>query len=272
MCLRIRYLLDTTCMCLGGVEGCKSWPQQVSCRGDCCKPSNGEARCPERTCLTSSPLPCQSRCSLCWWRCQGFWASSQQSGWHHPGHSQCTYGRQQKWSLLWIVDFILMVKVIMVYKIAFFFIMSGAGAVHCSCYCQRLFARVVYRGALNWRRLWCKVRSFYLIGFRLSLITEKNICNNVGHGCCRVALNKAEVLLKMNNGLTRLENVWGVGDGSQSYLSSQMVMLVKEYLVSADAVEATRCLMDLDVPHYHHELVYQVSMLLFINLLSIVTW
>lgn len=73
----------------------------------------------------------------------------------------------------------------------------------------------------------------------------------------KVALNKAEVLLKMNNGLTRLENIWGVGDGSQSYLSNQMVMVVKEYLASADMVEATRRLMELDVPHYHHELVYQ---------------
>lgn len=40
----------------------------------------------------------------------------------------------------------------------------------------------------------------------------------------RVALNKAEVLLKMNNGLTRLENIWGVGDGSQSYLSNQVLI------------------------------------------------
>ncbi len=38
----------------------------------------------------------------------------------------------------------------------------------------------------------------------------------------------------------------------------QMVQLVKEYLVSVDMVEATRRLMELDVPHYHHELVYQV--------------
>ena len=37
-----------------------------------------------------------------------------------------------------------------------------------------------------------------------------------------------------------------------------MVMIVKEYMVSDDMVEATRRLMELDVPHFHHELVYQV--------------
>ena len=39
----------------------------------------------------------------------------------------------------------------------------------------------------------------------------------------------------------------------------QMVLLLKEYLSSGDITEATRCLKDLDVPHFHHELVYNVS-------------
>jgi programmed cell death protein 4 len=41
-----------------------------------------------------------------------------------------------------------------------------------------------------------------------------------------------------------------------------MVLLLKEYLSSDDAVEATRCLQDLEVPHFHHELVYEVSLLI----------
>lgn len=38
----------------------------------------------------------------------------------------------------------------------------------------------------------------------------------------------------------------------------QMVLLLKEYLSSVDVKEATRCLQELEVPHFHHELVYEV--------------
>ena len=36
-------------------------------------------------------------------------------------------------------------------------------------------------------------------------------------------------------------------------------MLLKEYLCSCDIAEASRCLADLEVPHFHHELVYEVN-------------
>lgn len=39
----------------------------------------------------------------------------------------------------------------------------------------------------------------------------------------------------------------------------QMVLLLKEFLSSGDVAEATRCLQELEVPHFHHELVYEVS-------------
>lgn len=38
-----------------------------------------------------------------------------------------------------------------------------------------------------------------------------------------------------------------------------MNLLLKEYLTSGDAMEAERCLRELEVPHFHHELVYEVS-------------
>lgn len=38
----------------------------------------------------------------------------------------------------------------------------------------------------------------------------------------------------------------------------QIIMLLKEFLSSGDVSEATRCLLDLEVPHFHHELVYEV--------------
>ena len=34
-----------------------------------------------------------------------------------------------------------------------------------------------------------------------------------------------------------------------------MQALLAEYLTNGDAVEASRCLMELNVPYYHHELV-----------------
>jgi len=56
-----------------------------------------------------------------------------------------------------------------------------------------------------------------------------------------------------------LDNVWGVGGGIRpvKYLVKKIVLLLKEYLCSCDVQEATRCLKDLEVPHFHHELVYE---------------
>lgn len=65
----------------------------------------------------------------------------------------------------------------------------------------------------------------------------------------------------MKHGLVRLDNVWGVGGGLRpvKYLIRQMNLLLQEYLSSGDLQEATRCLQDLEVPHFHHELVYEVG-------------
>lgn len=66
----------------------------------------------------------------------------------------------------------------------------------------------------------------------------------------------------MKHGLVRLDNVWGVGGGLRpvKYLTRQMTLLLQEYLSSGDLQEATRCLLDLEVPHFHHELVYEVCL------------
>ena len=42
------------------------------------------------------------------------------------------------------------------------------------------------------------------------------------------------------------------------YLVKKIVLLLKEYLCSGDIEEATLCLKELEVPHFHHELVYEV--------------
>uniref|UniRef100_A0A665TBT7 Programmed cell death protein 4-like n=1 Tax=Echeneis naucrates TaxID=173247 RepID=A0A665TBT7_ECHNA len=76
----------------------------------------------------------------------------------------------------------------------------------------------------------------------------------------RVALDRAAVLLTMKREMVRLDNVWGVGGGLRpvKHLVKEMNLLLKEYLTSGDVSEAEHCLRDLEVPHFHHELVYEV--------------
>ncbi|XP_046900674.1 programmed cell death protein 4a [Hypomesus transpacificus] len=75
----------------------------------------------------------------------------------------------------------------------------------------------------------------------------------------RAALDRAAVLLSMKREMVRLDNVWGVGGGLRpvKHLVKEMNLLLKEYLVSGEVSEAEHCLRDLEVPHFHHELVYE---------------
>uniref|UniRef100_A0A8C1DGQ0 Programmed cell death protein 4 n=2 Tax=Cyprinus carpio TaxID=7962 RepID=A0A8C1DGQ0_CYPCA len=75
----------------------------------------------------------------------------------------------------------------------------------------------------------------------------------------RAALDRASVLLSMKTKIMRLDNVWGVGGGQRpvKHLIKEMNLLLKEYLVSGELSEAEHCLRDLEVPHFHHELVYE---------------
>ncbi|XP_059471112.1 programmed cell death protein 4 [Neocloeon triangulifer] len=75
----------------------------------------------------------------------------------------------------------------------------------------------------------------------------------------RITISRAETLLSLKHGLVRLDNVWGVGGGTRPVKSliRQMVLLLREYLSSGDLQEAARCLQELEVPHFHHELVYE---------------
>ncbi|XP_064125406.1 programmed cell death protein 4 isoform X2 [Loxodonta africana] len=75
----------------------------------------------------------------------------------------------------------------------------------------------------------------------------------------RAALDKATVLLSMSRGGKRKDSVWGSGGGQQSvnHLVKEIDMLLKEYILSGDISEAEHCLKELEVPHFHHELVYE---------------
>jgi len=75
----------------------------------------------------------------------------------------------------------------------------------------------------------------------------------------RKCFEEARLLLKMKHGLVRLDKVWGVGGGRLPVkcLIKKMNMLLKEYLESEDVEEACRCVEELEVPHFHHELIYE---------------
>lgn len=73
------------------------------------------------------------------------------------------------------------------------------------------------------------------------------------------ALEKADVLLNMKHGIVRLDNIWGAASTLRpvKFIIKKIQLLLKEYLSSGDVEEATRCLKELEVPHFHHEFVYE---------------
>ncbi|XP_060103220.1 programmed cell death protein 4-like isoform X2 [Heteronotia binoei] len=75
----------------------------------------------------------------------------------------------------------------------------------------------------------------------------------------RAALDRAAVLLRIKQDVNRLDNVWGVGGGQRpvKHLIREMNLLLREYLLSGEVSEAERCLRQLEVPHFHHELIYE---------------
>ncbi|XP_066457509.1 programmed cell death protein 4 [Eleutherodactylus coqui] len=79
----------------------------------------------------------------------------------------------------------------------------------------------------------------------------------------REALARAAVLLSMTRVGRRIDSVWGSGGGQQpvNKLVKEIDMLLKEYVLSSDVSEAEHCLQELEVPHFHHELVYEAILM-----------
>ncbi|CAL9700535.1 unnamed protein product [Knipowitschia caucasica] len=107
-----------------------------------------------------------------------------------------------------------------------------------------------------------------LVGqFIARAVHDKILCRNYIDGykgkvdCeyTRAALDRAAVLLKMSKGGLRLDSQWGTGGGQRPVvqLIREMNLLLKEYILSGDMKEAEKCLQELEVPHFHHEFVYE---------------
>ena len=63
------------------------------------------------------------------------------------------------------------------------------------------------------------------------------------------------VMLAARHAAERLQNCWHGGARSTGQLRDAMSAALAEYVTSGDSAEAARCLAELDVPHFHHELV-----------------
>lgn len=77
------------------------------------------------------------------------------------------------------------------------------------------------------------------------------------------ALKRADALLSLKQGWAHLDNIWGKAGPFRPVksITKQMILLLKEYISSRDFDEAARCLRALEVPHYHHELVYEALLI-----------
>lgn len=80
----------------------------------------------------------------------------------------------------------------------------------------------------------------------------------------REALTRASGLLSLHQGWGHLDDVWGVGGALRPVktLTRQMAILLQEYLLSRDLEEAQRSIKELEVPHFHHELIYEAIVMM----------
>jgi len=73
-------------------------------------------------------------------------------------------------------------------------------------------------------------------------------------------LESARLLVNINDHLFQLSHIWGNKGGflAVKELTDKINELIQEYYDSGDVEEAIRCLKDLNVPHFHHEFVYEI--------------
>jgi len=74
------------------------------------------------------------------------------------------------------------------------------------------------------------------------------------------AIESARLLVNINDHLFQLSHIWGNKGGflAVKELTDKINELIQEYHDSGDMDEAIRCLKDLNVPHFHHEFIFEV--------------
>jgi len=73
------------------------------------------------------------------------------------------------------------------------------------------------------------------------------------------SIQSARLLVNINDHLFQLSHIWGNKGGflAVKELTDKINELIQEYYDSGDVEEAIRCLKDLNVPHFHHEFIYE---------------
>jgi len=81
------------------------------------------------------------------------------------------------------------------------------------------------------------------------------------------AIESARLLVNINDHLFQLSHIWGNKGGflAVKELTDKINELIQEYHDSGDMDEAIRCLKDLNVPHFHHEFIFEVFFLLLLK-------
>lgn len=76
------------------------------------------------------------------------------------------------------------------------------------------------------------------------------------------AVESGRLLVSMNNHLYQLSHIWGNKGGflAVTELTDKIKEIIQELYDSRDVDEAVRCLKELNVPHFHHELVFEVNL------------
>lgn len=84
-----------------------------------------------------------------------------------------------------------------------------------------------------------------------SFLNDPVICNLGGR-----VIEYAKRMLSREHVGARIEKVWGPGDGRPvQELKIAVDQLLYEYLLSRELVEASRCIKELNAPHFHYEIV-----------------
>lgn len=84
-----------------------------------------------------------------------------------------------------------------------------------------------------------------------SFLADSVVCNLGGE-----VVEVAKAMLSRDRAGAKLERSWGPGDGRPvEDMKVSVDQILQEYLLSGDAEEASRCLVEMNVPHFYHEIV-----------------
>lgn len=84
-----------------------------------------------------------------------------------------------------------------------------------------------------------------------SFLADSVVCNLGGE-----MVEHAKIMLSQDHAGAKLERSWGPGDGRPvEDMKVAVDQILQEYLLSGDVEEASRCLFEMRVPHFFHEIV-----------------